>query len=292
MRREHLLGVFYLSLATLLWATTFVVVKDSLKTLSAGQITLVRFFFATLCFAPFLWVRNRRLWAAGLELGIYLFLAYFSQTIGLASTSASRSAFITTLYVVMLPLLLGLLGQRLGWNIWLAALLAILGVGLLSYDGSPPGPGDFWTLLTALSYTVYIWRIEGFATRFPSLPLTGIQMLVVLLLALGWVAWEQPRWNWEGFPWGSLIYLGLVASALCVWLQALGQRFVPAAEAAIIYALEPVYASIFAYFLLHERLGWQGRIGAALIVLATLVSQLLSARPHSGQITAEPSGED
>ncbi|MCV4725803.1 DMT family transporter, partial [Escherichia coli] len=85
------------------------------------------------------------------------------------------------------------------------------------------------------------------------------------------VAWERSAWHWEGFPWGSLLYLGLVASALCVWLQALGQRFVPAPEAAIIYALEPVYASGFAYLFLHERLGLQGLIGAALIVAATLV---------------------
>lgn len=292
MRREHLLGILYLSLATLLWATTFVVVKGSLESVSAAQITLMRFVFATLCFVPFLFVRDRRLWAAGLELGVYLFLAYLSQTVGLSSTSASRSAFITTLYVVMLPMLLGLLGHRLGWNIWTAAGLAILGVGFLSYDGSPPGAGDFWTLLTALTYTLYIWRIEGFAARFPSLPLTGIQMLVVMALALGWVAWERPGWNWAEFPWGSVLYLGLVASALCVWLQALGQRSVPAPEAAVIYALEPVYASGFAYLFLRERLGLQGLIGAALIVAATLVSQLASLRPHPEQITAEPSGQD
>lgn len=291
MRREYLLGIFYLSLATLLWATTFVVVKGSLLAVSAAQITLVRFVFATLCFLPFLFVRDRKLWAAGLELSVYLFIAYLSQTVGLATTSASRSAFITTLYVVMLPVLLGLMGQRLRWNIWTAAGLAILGVGLLSYDGSPPGVGDFWTLGTAISYTVYIWRMEAFAARFPSLPLTGIQMLTVMAFSLLWVAWERPAWHWDSFPWVSVLYLGLVASALCVWLQALGQKFVPAPEAAIIYALEPVYASILAYFFLGERLGLQGLVGAALIVIATLVSQLLSARPHPEQITAEPKRE-
>jgi len=287
VRREHLLGIFYLSFATLLWSTTFVVLKDSLLSLSAAQITLMRFVVATLCFVPFLLRRDWRLWAAGLELGAYLFLAYMTQAIGLGTTSANRSAFITTLYVVLLPVLLGLLGQRLRFNIWLAAGLAIVGVGLLSYDGSPPNRGDFWTLGTALAYTVYIWRMEPHAARFAALPLTGIQMLAVLAASLLWVAWERPVWNWEAFPWASVLYLGLVASAFCVWLQALGQKFVAAPEAAVIYTLEPVYVAVMAYFLLHERLGIQGLIGAALVVVATLVSQLRNTRPHAEQITPE-----
>lgn len=286
MRRELLLGIFYLNLATLFWGSTFVLVKDSLQTLGPGQINFVRFAIATLVFVPFLFRRDARLWWAGLELGAVLFLAYLTQTVGLQYTTASRSAFITTLYVVALPMLLGVLGHRLGWPIWLAAGLAIGGVGLLSYDGSPPNPGDLWTLGTALAYAVYIWRLELFARRFPTLPLTGLQMLTVALLSLAWMLWEEPRWPTH-FPYFSLLYLGLVASALCIWLQALGQRRVLAPQAAIIFTLEPVYAAAFAYVLLGERLGLQGWVGASLIVSATLISQLRSPKPHPEQVTPE-----
>ena len=285
MRRAQLLGLLYLNLATLFWGSTFVLVKDSLQALGPGQINFVRFAIATLVFVPFLFRRDPRLWVAGLELGGVLFVAYLTQTVGLQHTTASRSAFITTLYVVALPMLLGLLGHRLGWSIWLAAGLAVLGVGLLSYDGSPPNLGDVWTLGTALSYAVYIWRLEHFAQRFSTLALTGVQMLTVALLSLVWMLWEGPVWNATGFPYFSLLYLGLVASALCIWLQALGQRLVPAPQAAVIFTLEPVYAAAFAYALLGERLGLQGLVGAGLIIAATLISQLRSAKPHPEQVT-------
>jgi len=287
VQRDQLLGLFYLSLATLFWGSTFVLVKDSLQTLEPGQINFVRFAIATLCFVPFLFQRDNRLWRAGLELGVLLFVAYLTQTIGLQYTTASRSAFITTLYVVALPMLLGILGHRLGWPIWLAAGLAVGGVGLLSYDGAPPNWGDLWTLGTAFAYTIYIWRMERFAHRFPALPLTGIQMLTVALGSLVWMLWEEPVWSAESFPFFTLLYLGLIASALCVWLQALGQRLVSAPQAAVIFTLEPIYAAAFAFFLLGERLGSQGLIGAGLIVAATLISQLWSKKPRAEQITPE-----
>lgn len=276
MRRDHLLGLLYLNVATLLWGTTFVVIKQSLESLSASQITLARFAVAALCFVPFLLRLERRVWRAGLELGFYLWLGYATQAIGLEYTTASRSAFITTLYVVILPMFLGLIGHKLRLPVWAAAMMAIAGVGLLSYDGSPPNLGDVWTLGTALAYTFYIWRLEHFVAvrSYPTLPITGVQMLGVALLSGLWVAWEGPSWSASGFPYAQMLYLGLVATALCIWLQALGQRTVPAPEAAIAFTLEPVYAAIFAYFLLGERLGVQGLVGGFLILGATLVSQL------------------
>lgn len=287
VRRELLLGILYLNLATLFWGSTFVLVKDSLQTLGPGQVNFMRFAIATLVFMPFLFRRDARLWWAGLELGAVLFLAHLTQTVGLQYTTASRSAFITTLYVVALPMLLGVLGHRLGWPIWLAAGLAIGGVGLLSYDSTLPNQGDLWTLGTALAYAVYIWRLELFSRRFATLPLTGLQMLTVALLSLAWMLWEEPRWPTHHFPYFSLLYLGLMASALCIWLQALGQRQVPAPQAAVIFTLEPVYAAAFAYILLGERLGLQGWVGASLIVAATLISQLRSPKPYPEQVTPE-----
>ncbi len=277
----------YLNLATLFWGSTFVLVKDSLQTLEPGQVNFLRFSIASLALVPFVLRREGRLWRAGLELGLLLFVAYLTQTIGLEYTTASRSAFITTLYVVILPVLLGLLGHRLGRSVWWAAGLAIGGVGLLSYDGSPPNQGDVWTLGTALAYALYIWRLERLAPRFPALSLTAAQMLVVALGSFFWMLGEKPTWNLAQFPYLSLLYLGLVASALCIWLQALGQRLVSAPQAAVIFTLEPVYAAAFAFVLLGERLGGQGLVGAGLILLATLISQLQSDRPHPEQVTPD-----
>ncbi len=153
-----------------------------------------------------------------------------------------------------------------------AALLALLGVGLLSYDPKQPplNVGDLWTLLTALTYALYIVRLEVYAKAFPSLPLTAVQVLGTTLLALLWVLWEGPALH--GVPWGAVLYLGVVATALTTWLQTWGQRYVPAPQAAVLYTLEPVWATLFAFLLLGERLGPSGALGALLVVLATLLA--------------------
>ena len=142
-------------------------------------------------------------------------------------------------------------------------------MGFLSYDPRQPplNVGDLWTLLTALTYALYIVRLEVHAKAFPSLPLTAVQIFGTALLALPWALWEGVRW--EGIPWGAVFYLGVVATALTTWLQTWGQRYVPAPQAAILYTMEPVWATLFAFAVLGERLGFLGGLGAFLVVLAT-----------------------
>ncbi|MER3481445.1 MAG: EamA family transporter [Meiothermus sp.] len=279
--RGHLWGLLYLNLVTLLWGTTFVVVKGTVEVLSPSLVILGRFLVASLCFLPFTRAllkedepTRRVLWRAGLELGFWLMAGYATQAVGLQYTSASRSAFITALNVILVPMILGLFGRRIGLPVWLAAVLAVAGVGLLSYDGSPPNVGDLWTVGTALTYAAYVIRLEAYARRLPALGLTTAQVYGTALFALGWVLWEQPKVEWGSFPWLAILYLGVLATALTTLLQTLGQGKVSAPEAAIIYALEPVWASVFAFLLLGERLGGQGLVGAGLVVSAILIDSL------------------
>jgi drug/metabolite transporter (DMT)-like permease len=265
-------GLLYLNLVTLLWGTTFVVVKDAVETLAPSALVFLRFLLAALFFLPWSRVQGGVLWA-GLELAFWLLLGYATQAIGLQYTSASRSAFITALNVVLVPLLLSLVGRRPG-RLWVAALLAFLGVGLLSYDPRQPplNAGDAWTLATALTYALYILRLEVHARLYPPLPLTAVQLWGTALLALLWMGLERP--SLERVPWGAVVYLGLIATALTTWLQTLGQGRVPALQAAVIYTMEPVWATLFAWALLGERIGLMGAVGGALVLLATLWAQI------------------
>ncbi|WP_038055758.1 DMT family transporter [Thermus amyloliquefaciens] len=265
----YALGLLALNLLTLLWGTTFVVVKGAVGEMAPSLLVLLRFLLASLFFLPWALRLPKGVWGPGLELAFWLLLGYASQAVGLMYTSASRSAFITALNVVLVPLLLGLAGRRLG-PVWLAALLAFLGVGLLSYDPRQPplNVGDLWTLLTAFTYALYIVRLEVHAKTFPSLPLTAVQVFGTAFLALPWALWEGVEW--EGIPWGAVLYLGVVATALTTWLQTWGQKYVPAPQAAILYTLEPVWATLFAFLVLGERLGVTGLLGAVLVILATL----------------------
>lgn len=267
--RGYALGLFALNLLTLIWGTTFVVVKGAVAEMSPSLLVYLRFLLASLFFLPFALRLPKGVWGPGLELSFWLLLGYASQAVGLLYTSASRSAFITALNVVLVPLLLGLVGRQVG-PVWVAALLAFLGVGLLSYDPRQPplNVGDLWTLLTALTYALYIVRLEVHAKIFPSLPLAAVQVFGTALLALPWALWQGV--SLEGVPWGAVVYLGVVATALTTWLQTWGQKYVPAPQAAILYTMEPVWATLFAFFLLGERLGLAGFLGAFLVVLATL----------------------
>src|SRR5688572_21802048 len=151
---------------TLIWGTTFVatrwLVAGDKPALSAGALVFWRFMIAALLFTPALLGRRREpgLWRAGLELSFWLWCGFATQAIGMVYTTASRSAFVTSLNVVFVPVLTALAGRRVGWVIWAAAVAALGGAALLSYDGSTPNRGDVWTLGCALAYAIYIFRLE------------------------------------------------------------------------------------------------------------------------------------
>ena len=296
--KSYLLGLSLLNLAPILWGSSYVVLKQTIASIPPSILNLISYSLAALCFTPFL-QQNRRLLKAGLELGFWLLLGSATQTIGLQYTSASRSAFITTLYVVLVPLLIYLsiilpkfLEQKTTTKnlasvnkivpvkspIWITAILALIGVGILSYDRQTPNIGDLWTLGTACSYALYIIRIETHARKFNALSLAAAQMWGAVGFSWLWVSTDQSHWftNLQtlfDLPWSSLFYLGLVVTTGTICIQTWGQARVKSTQAAIIYTLEPVWGLVFAYFILGEVLGWRGWFGAAMIISATLISQ-------------------
>jgi len=270
MTGERLKGRLLLLVVTALWGSTFVAIKLAVGVVAPSVVILVRFALAALVFLP--WLRREpRLLVNGLELGFWLCAGYATQTVGLQYTSASQSAFITVLNVILVPILAAALGQRVRWPVWAAAVLAVAGVALLTGGVTHINVGDAWTLLCALTYAVYVLRLGHCAGRYPLLPLTAAQLWGVVVFAVLWTAAARP--SFAHMPWLLLVYLGLATTALTTLLQTLGQRWVSAPEAAVIYALEPVWAAAFAVAVLGERLGALGMSGAGLIVLATVLSQ-------------------
>ena len=306
---SHLLGLCLLNIAPLLWGSSYAVLKQTITTIPPSILNLISYTLAALCFTPFL-KHNPRLLRAGLELGFWLLLGSATQTTGLQYTSASRSAFITTLYVVLVPLLTNIsvininlsviLSQFLKKKnstqnlvsianfdkvqapIWVTAFLALIGVGILSYDRSPPNIGDLWTLVTACSYALYIIRIEHYTRQFNSFSLAAAQMWGAVVFSFLWVSTDKSYWftNLQSIfdlPWSALLYLGLVVTTGTIYIQTWGQARVKSTQAAVIYTLEPVWSLVFAYFILGEVLGWRGWFGAATIIIATLISQFYSS---------------
>ncbi|CAM3385634.1 DMT family transporter [Deinococcus saxicola] len=313
----RLRGVLLLIVVTAVWGSTFAVVKTLGELLPPAQLIAWRFLIGFLALLPALLIRGwglrrRRadhpaptalrpfssknspwkdgLWRDGLLLGAWLIAGYGTQTIALQTTTANRAAFFTALSVVLVPLwLVFAQRRRMPWPLLAALPLAVLGLALLSWEGGAWVNGDAWALGCAVTYAGFIITLERLSNRHAALPFTLAQLAAVTLLAWVWAALS----GGIGWPpdsaWGPLLYLGIVATALTTLLQTVGQRTVSAAEASLIYALEPVTATLFSFFLIGERVGLRGALGGLLVVGSTVLSQRSAgeARPETPAPLAE-----
>jgi drug/metabolite transporter (DMT)-like permease len=274
-----LVGVLLLVLVTVIWGSTFAVIKETIQTVPVPILLAVRFSFAALFL---LWVKpERKTLIPGMILGLLSFAGYATQTIGMLTTSASKAAFITGLSVILTPIVGAIwLRQRIPGRVWLAALLAIIGLGLMTLNPNEGVViGDLWVLGTALAYALYIVYLGEIAVHHKPIVLTSLQIIVVAVLSWGWaVPHLSVLKELSPSVLSALLYLALFATALVLWLQALAQRVVPAYAAALIFALEPVFAAIFAYFMLGETLSLQGWLGGGLVVIAMILGGLGSAQ--------------
>lgn len=280
------LGLLTLVFITVIWGTTFAIVKDALQYIPVPLFLALRFSLAAACF---LFVRfDRRALRPALALGLLAFVGFATQTIGIELTTASNAAFITGLSVVLTPIVGALVwGQAVAPRIYAAALVATGGLALLTIgDQGLAGvsSGDLWVLLTAVSYALYIVYLGEVAGRASALALAGLQTLPMALLAWLWAIPHLGSLPSVPLPtYAAIVYLAVVATALVGVLQTYAQRVVGAPVAALVFALEPVFAALFAAWWLGERLPASGWIGGVLVVLAMVLSQvrLASWRPGS-----------
>lgn len=272
--------VLALLLVTLVWGLTFPILKIATARLSGVEISALRFLIAAVCMAPFAWGVPRHTWRDGFVLGCLVLVSYVGQAFGLQFISSNRSAFLTSLNVILVPLLAWVLGARPGWLVFLAAALACLGIGLMSFDGGANLLADTTTVLGALAYAVYVLRLSGRALAHRPHQLATAQMWWMALLGCSWMVLDGGMAALQTLPqrmdskvlWG-LLYLGVAASAGMFFLQASAQRYVPAAQAAVIYAMEPVFAALFAWLWLSELLTLRAALGALIVVVAVVLSE-------------------
>jgi drug/metabolite transporter (DMT)-like permease len=271
----HQKGTALLLLITVIWGTSFPVLKDTLGSVHPAVLIAVRYSIAAIALLPWLRRVSRHLLRDGALLGAILFAETAFALTGLNTISASRSAFIIGLNVIVVPFLGVLMGKHLSRRILAAAGLAAMGMGAMSWNGGGLSLGDALTLASAVGIAVYIVLLEAIAHRHPSLSLAAVQIWTVVGLG---ALWALPEVLHQGLGVSDripeLVYLGLVVTIGPLWGQAAGQRWVPAHEAALLYTLEPVFATCFSIVLLGEGLTLNGAIGAACILAATVVSRV------------------
>lgn len=278
-----------LLLVTLVWGTTFPLLKTASSTLSGVEISGIRFALAAICMAPFMRRVPMRTWVDGAVLGALALVSYVAQAYGMQFISSNRSAFLTSLAVLMVPFLGLFWGARLTSTTLSAALLACLGIGFMSWEGGAHWIGDSATVLCALAYALYVIVLSQRSSGHDPRQLTATQVAFMAVFSAVWIGGAgmgndalstlPARLAPHGM---ILLYLGVVATAGMLWLQAIAQRQVPADKASVIYAMEPVFAALFAWLWLQEVLSGRAALGGALVVVAVLISEIKpgQARPE------------
>jgi drug/metabolite transporter (DMT)-like permease len=270
----HAWGIGVLLVVTLIWGTSYPVLKSALGSLSPSVIFATRFIVAALPFTPYLRFLNFSLLRDGVLLGLIIFSTLNLQTFALETTSANHAAFIASFNVILVPLLGQLLGRQVFLKTFLAAAIAILGVGVMCWESEQIVIGDFLMLGNAFLYSIYILKLESITLRHPILPLTAIQLWVIAIVSLIWGAPDLLReYEVISAEWGVILYLGLIDTAATIVLQVLAQRWVNAYETALMYTLEPIFAAVFSFLILGEQLGIRGIIGASLVLVAMVFGQ-------------------
>ncbi len=276
--------VLALVAVTAVWGLTFVQVKDAVALYPLFAFLAVRFAIATLVLGPPARRPLRQLpragWIAGAGLGLLLALGYALQTAGLERTTVSNAGFITGLYVVFTPLAaVALFRIRIGAIVWVGVALSTAGLALLSGVGGGDGTGDLLVLAGSAAYSLQIALMERYAPRHDPVAFTFVEMLAafagfaVVAVALGQV--ELPR-GWT--VWGALLVTGVFASALGFLVQTWAQQRTSATRTALAFAMEPVWAAIFGFWLAGDRLGAVAWVGATLIMAGILVAEPAAAR--------------
>lgn len=272
-----------LAFNTIVWGATFVLVKSALQDISPVLYLALRFSLAAAVLVLLFGARALReaSWsamAAGLFTGTILFSAYMFQTVGLGLTTAPKSAFLTGLSSVMVPLLASLVYRsRPQRSEWTGIFLATLGMGLMTLRG-PIGSisrGDALTLLGALAFACHILALGRFSQKvgFELLAITQVTAAAVWSLLL-FRGVEQPHLEWRPAVVYAILITGLLCTALAFSVQSWAQRYTTPTRTALLYLLEPAVAWVTSYVLAGEGLSGRGAAGAALIFGGVLMVEL------------------
>jgi drug/metabolite transporter (DMT)-like permease len=295
-----------LVLTTLLWGVTFVVIKLSLSDVSPLLFVSLRFTLAAIILMPFMFSifkgLKKEALIGGFVLGILNFAGFATQTIGLKYTSATKSGFITGTFVIFTPILQLIIEKKAPRkeNIF-GIILVLLGLALLSSKGASIfdifseigqnfNVGDFFTLICAIIFAAYIVYLDLISQKIDYKFLVLSQIFVtgicgwLFTYILSFSGLEKINFELNGIVIFAVIYTAIAATIIATTLQTKYQKFVTPTKAAIIFSLEPIFAALFAFFIINDRLSGFGFIGCIFIFTGLLVSELLGKKEaYDGQ---------
>ncbi|MCW2780114.1 MAG: permease [Marmoricola sp.] len=289
-RRTTLLATVALLAMTACWGSTFFLIHDLLDRVAVIDFLAIRFAIASaamLLLAPRAISRlspeKRR---HAIVLGSLYGVAQILQTAGLAHTAASVSGFITGMYVVCTPLFAAvLLKTRIGKLTWVAVLLAVCGLGVLTLSGFHVGYGETLTLLSAMLYALHIVGLGAWSRPADAIGMSILQIVVIAVICLVAAAPGGIDVPHRSGDWLSIGYMALFAGAAALLGQTWAQSHLPPTRSAIIMSMEPVFAAFFAVLLGSESLTARMLVGGSMVIAAMLIVELVPRRRIQAEVT-------
>ncbi|UZE30467.1 DMT family transporter [Pseudomonas asplenii] len=287
MRRQALRADILMLLTAMIWGSGFVAQTSGMEHIGPFLFSGLRFALGSLCLLPLVLRRNPRqirpepfltrgLLLGGLLMGLALAVGINLQQVGLLFTTVTNAGFITGLYVIVVPLLGLLIGHKTGLGTWLGAVLAVVGMFLLSVgEQFQVSPGDWLQLIGAFVWGGHVILVGVFAKRHDVIRLAFLQFATCAVVSLLLALYLEPiQWSAIVAAGPAILYGGIVAVAIGYTLQVIAQKDAIASHAAIIFSLEAVFAAIAGAWLLNESLHLRGYIGCTLMLAGMLIAQL------------------
>ncbi len=279
--KQSTIAKIALFLTAVLWGSTFTIGKLATEAFSASFIIALRFLIASIALLTVAYPQRKELdkkyWLAGFWMGLTLFVSYLLQVGGLAlDTSPGKGAFLCTTYSVLVPFVYWLVTkERPKVHHIICVFLCLSGVGVLSLSGGwAMSPGDILTVLSGVPCAINIVISAIVCRNRNVLLLTTIELWVVTIFA--WIFVFAGNEFPTQFPMGAIggiVYLGLIATALCLYMQSYGLKYAEPAIGGMLLSLESVFGVIFSAIIYHERITFRMLVGFAVIFIAILLSQ-------------------
>lgn len=299
---------FILALAALIWGASFVSQSTGGDALGPFTFNCVRCFIGTLALVPVILFLdskgNKRkpvtkedkklLRKAGILCGIALFFATSCQQIGITmGTASGKAAFITAFYLLMVPIIGLFLKRKSPWNVWIAVVIALVGLYFLCMnEDSSVEPSDLIILCGALFFAVQILVVDKFVSDVDGVRLSQMQFLVCGVLGIvpmvisdmqlyksfgEFISYTSTTWI-QGFAdtgaWGALLYSGVCSCGIAYTLQIIGQEDLNPTIASLIMSLESVFGVLSGWLILNERLSFREGLGCMIMMCAIVLAQL------------------
>lgn len=293
-------GIMMLLFVAVIWGLAFIAQKSEVA-VKPFTFNFIRYFFATFALVVFLLIKKivnknkeveehttykdkRKLWIGGILIGTALFIAASFQQygiagnpdIGLEGSSTDKAGFLTSLYLIFTPII-GFIfcKKKIGINIIISVILAVVGFYLMCMvENLSIGTGELLVFISSIFFAVQIILVDKFAQDVDGIKISCIQFGTLTVLSFIPMLFEAPTWDGILVTLPNLLYVGFISGCLGFTIQILAQKDVGPTTTSLILSLESVFSLIFTMLLMKQMLSLKEAIGAALIFLAVINSQL------------------